>query len=856
MTNHHINYPLHNGYIHNWLVAGPRAVPVHNLDRFQGDDFKLQIAHHYYEADSGISDTPVERGVFTKGETELRWEYISCLDDHFVDLTLFHHTCHYLQAWAYTEIMSPAEQRASLVLTTNGPADIWLNGQHIHRQEHFYHQIPHRGESAPITLQDGPNGILVRFEAVAIRECPFVMALQLSGSIAGEEIVRIPLANDTAQKYQILERMFEQAYLDRDIFSHNQEIVLHWPGTLDKKTNYAIRLQRPPGRIYLEARDKPTPGQKRTLIKANQLPESNYEALLMPDPVEYYEGNIRVTRKINFHVLQTQYSQTAYGAYQTRQNEALKHAASQPDSLYAEIAKMALGWWSQLKPAVILTAIDGINQRRDCSDFYLVGLLGMLYRFGDAPDFPQAIRQPLEDCILAFKYWLDEPNSDAMCYWSENHQILFHACEILAGQYYPDRIFTNNGQTGQWHRDKGERLALAWLKKRAVYGFQEWDSNCYFEHDLLALSHLLDLADAEEVWELAALIMDKIFLTIALNSYQGVFGSTHGRSYTPFIKGGYLETTSGVSRLMWGLGIFNQHILGTVSLACTQNYELPEVIAAIAADQTETMWSKERHAGEFDPQVDLKSGHWEVNKVTYKTPDTMLCSAQDYHPGEPGYQQHLWQATMGPDAVVFVTHPPCFSEEGSHRPGFWHGNVILPRVAQWRDVLVAIHKLPQDDWLGFTHAYFPIYAFDEHLIRDGWAFARTGEGYLALTASQGFELTTRGQNAYRELRSTGQHNIWLCQMGRAALDGSFSDFCQKVCNTALVISELSLTYSTIRNDKVVFGWEGPLLINDQEQPLSGFKHYDGPYSAAEWPASILAIGYGHQLLKLKLADEG
>jgi hypothetical protein len=415
-----------------------------------------------------------------------------------------------------------------------------------------------------------------------------------------------------------------------------------------------------------------------------------------------------------------------------------------------------------------------------------------------------------------------------MCYWSENHQILFHTCEILAGQSYPDRTFTNNGQSGRWHRAKAERLALAWLKKRAIYGFQEWDSNCYFEHDLLALSHLLDLADTAEVWELAALIMDKIFLTMALNSYQGVFGSTHGRSYTPFIKSGYLETTSGISRLMWGLGIFNHHILGTVSLACTQNYELPEVIAAIATDQTETMWSKERHAGDYDPQVDRRTGRWEVNKVTYKTPDTMLCSAQDYHPGEPGYQQHIWQATMGPDAVVFVTHPPCLSEAGSHRPGFWHGNVILPRVAQWQDVLVAIHNLPEDDWLGFSHAYFPTYAFDEHLIHDGWALARSGAGYLALTASQGFELTTRGQNAYRELRSYGQHNIWLCQMGRAALDGSFSDFCDKVGNTHLAVSKLALTYTTIRNDKVAFGWEGPFLINDQEQPLSGFKHYDGP----------------------------
>ena len=154
------------------------------------------------------------------------------------------------------------------------------------------------------------------------------------------------------------------------------------------------------------------------------------------------------------------------------------------------------------------------------------------------PSFPESLRQPLEECVLNFKYWADEPGSDAMWFWSENHQILFHTCEILAGQLYPERIFTNAGQTGRWHREKGEQRALSWLLKRGAGGFSEWDSNCYFEEDLLALSHLADLADSQPVYDLATVIMDKMFLTMALNSYKGTFGSTHGRTYTPHIKGG------------------------------------------------------------------------------------------------------------------------------------------------------------------------------------------------------------------------------------------------------------------------------------------------------------------------------
>ena len=128
------------------------------------------------------------------------------------------------------------------------------------------------------------------------------------------------------------------------------------------------------------------------------------------------------------------YHETPYGTFDERRQEALIDAARRESNVYSEIAKMAIGWWSRLDLKVIMEAIDGINRRRDCSDFYLVGLLGMLDRFGDDPRFPEELRQPLEDCILNFKYWYDEPGSDAMWYWSENHQILFHPCEILAGQ--------------------------------------------------------------------------------------------------------------------------------------------------------------------------------------------------------------------------------------------------------------------------------------------------------------------------------------------------------------------------------------------------------------------------------------
>ncbi len=858
MPIHYARYELADGYVHNWLVAGPQAIPVRDLERFQGEDWKLQVVRHYHETASGVTSMPVDFEPFQVGDAELRWTYYRCDDDHFVDWTAFYHICHYLRAWAYSQVVSSAAQEVTCILTTNGPADVWLNGDHVHRQEHFHHQIPH-SVRFQVTLAEGRNEFLVRCEEVAARECPYAMALRLVGA-SPEAFVRVPTPHKNTARRRVVEAAIEAAYLDRDVYVWDDPITVYWPKDMPVSSRLTIRLQQPAGWIYAEGRPTASPGRKAPTSMPIQIPEGPYQIFLFPTLREYYEGNLRLERKIPLTAVKNKYSQSPYGTLGERCVEALQDAAQREDNVFSEIAKMALGYWADVKTDVIMQTIAGINQRKDCSDFYLAGLLGMMHRYSNSPSFPESLKQPLEECVLNFRYWADQPGSDAMWFWSENHQILFHTCEILAGQLYPDRIFTNTGKTGQWHREQGEQRALSWLHKRGAGGFSEWDSNCYFEEDLLALAHLADLAESQSVYDLATVVMDKMFLTMALNSYKGTFGSTHGRSYTPHIKGARGESTAGISRLMWGMGVFNNKILATVSLACMQDYEFPRLIGDIAADLPEEMWNRERHAGKLEEWCDRVAGAWEVNKVTYKTPDYMLCSAQDYRPGERGVQQHIWQATFGPDAVVFVTHPPCLSEENSHRPGFWHGNVVLPRVAQWKDTLIAIHKLPPDDWLGFTHAYFPIWAFDDHVLRDAkdgsgrqWAFARKGNGYLALTAARGLRLITQGDNAYRELRSHGHHNVWLCHMGRAALDGDFGTFQDKVLALDVSFGELFARCATLRGETLAFGWEGPLLRNNEEQPITGFKHYENPYCVADLPASQMEVRYGDDAMRLDFA---
>ncbi len=197
------------------------------------------------------------------------------------------------------------------------------------------------------------------------------------------------------------------------------------------------------------------------------------------------------------------------------------------------------------------------------------------------------------------------------------------------------------------------------------------------------------------------MVLDKMFYTMALNSYKGVFGSTHGRTYSRFLKGGRRDATSGVQRIAWGMGTFNEHTRATVALACAKNYDIHDLLYAVAVDQADEVWDRERHgAGSDGSGADL-AGHtiWGVDKVTYKTPDYMLASAQDYHPARGLPTAHL-AGHHGPRRGG-VRDPPAHAQRGGIPPAQLLAWELYPAARrQWKDTLVAVHNIPEaTGWL-------------------------------------------------------------------------------------------------------------------------------------------------------------
>ena len=128
----------------------------------------------------------------------------------------------------------------------------------------------------------------------------------------------------------------------------------------------------------------------------------------------------------------------------------------------------------------------------DTSDFDLTYLMNLWYGYRDL--LPADVRAATEAHFKSFKYWYTDPQPagvvDQRYYWSENHRLLYHADEYLAGQAFPNDVFSSDGHTGAWHRDRANGFIDKWLTEKAKYGFTEWHSDVYYQKTFDALHHV------------------------------------------------------------------------------------------------------------------------------------------------------------------------------------------------------------------------------------------------------------------------------------------------------------------------------------------------------------------------------
>ncbi len=229
--------------------------------------------------------------------------------------------------------------------------------------------------------------------------------------------------------------------------------------------------------------------------------------------------------------------------------------------------------------------IDFVNARHDCADFRMIVLIKVYYSYRNL--LSSSMVDQIQKAILNFKYSMSEPGSDGMCYWSENHQLLFATCEYLSGQLFPDNVFQNDQRVGSLHKIDAKNKILQWLYHRFIYGFTEWHSNTYYEEDIAPLCVLVDHADDVEIVEKSKMILDLLFLDMAMHSYEGFFVATSGRCYEDQKKNPEHADVNDILAHAFGIQkrTYDYTRLSSLYLLC-KNYQVPNIIQAIARDSS------------------------------------------------------------------------------------------------------------------------------------------------------------------------------------------------------------------------------------------------------------------------------
>jgi hypothetical protein len=324
------------------------------------------------------------------------------------------------------------------------------------------------------------------------------------------------------------------------------------------------------------------------------------------------------------------------GDYGSRQRAFLEHAAAaNPSGLYSQVARLELGR-GPLDEAAIRAGIATIRERRDGADFVANALvrlysmqnpqrvphlprsfapntgspgrsagLGRSESGGSAraqyrsPLLSAALRAEMKQALLGLKYWVDEPgDKDLLSVWSENHQINYHSAEYLAGQLFPADTFTNNGKNGRWHLRAAERRILRWIEVKAKTGFSEWDSNNCYMNTMAALLNLAELARDRQVARRSAMLLDVMFLDMAVDSFRGTYGTAHGRTAPgTVLRGGSGEDTTGMQRIAFGMGALGKPDSAASNyLAANRRYRVARTVQLIGQHLPPELTNRERQS--------------------------------------------------------------------------------------------------------------------------------------------------------------------------------------------------------------------------------------------------------------------
>jgi hypothetical protein len=279
---------------------------------------------------------------------------------------------------------------------------------------------------------------------------------------------------------------------------------------------------------------------------------------------------------------------------------------------------------------------DAVIKLKDTADFHandLIRFCCLFKLFSDQRDsrVPPYVAPCIRAALVHMKYWFDElpatgHKGGEMTFWSENHQIQFHAAQYLAGQLFPRDIFDRSGRdrdgapvTGSEHQHRGRERIRRWLDRRLMLGFSEFNSPSYYSEDVPPLLNLVDFADDRDLATKAAMVLDLLIFDMARNTCRGSFGVAAGRAYFEHKAYGWENVIGETLEVLFGSrGDHRAQEKTAIALCTAQRYVVPDALLAIGRDRD--LLDRQRPF-EFKNRVSLNLEEARQHGIGFETAD-------------------------------------------------------------------------------------------------------------------------------------------------------------------------------------------------------------------------------------------
>jgi hypothetical protein len=493
-----------------------------------------------------------------------------------------------------------------------------------------------------------------------------------------------------------------------------------------------------------------------------------------------------------------------------RKLQALEHAARHGEMrMGTVVALLETGRAddARVRPIIEDTLLT-MEERRDCADFVAVPLLWVWMRHGAA--LPADLAERIGRVLVTFRYWVDEPGNDAMRFWSENHALCFHVSQLLAGQSFPEAVFTASGRTGAVQAALAQARLRQWFDAVEEDGLAEWNSAAYYPVDFIGLLTLAELGPVA-LAKRASALCDRIFTMVALHKLAGVPAGSMGRAYDKELRAGPLTELAPFAAVAFGKGWLNKGV-ASLPLFAAGRYEPPAAIAAYV-EPAEGQVVSARYFQGYGPAALLN---------LYKTKHVQLSTNSSAKAGGYGHQQHVLDLRFAshPMARSWLNHPGEDDPWGQQRPSYWAGNGVLPRVGQHDNVAMVHFRLGQDERLQFAHIFAAQAGLTHHLNVDTLILVG-GEAIVAYKATGPLEAVQTGPGQGIEYRCHGGQQSWAVLVSQGQSMESFISYVDQ-CQLGFDGAD-SLVLRRPSGPELVLDWQRGLLIDrvDQELPTSG-----------------------------------